>query len=445
VAAATVCAIALPASAKPGDVDPTFGQQGTAWATFRACDCGGNASMRVQPDGKIVVLGATHLVRYLLNGRPDTSFGDRGTVALNIGRASPAGLAIDDAGRIIVVARSTIAELIQIRRWSDRGVADVPFAKRSALALLHQPLHVVGVAEQAVGTARRYIIGGSTATGAFVALAIRADGLLDATFGVGGRAINEGKTYTSADIPIARSMAIEPGNGRIVVAGQEGSNGSETAGNATVARFTARGAPDATFGIGGIAYPTNQYRIIAPTLGLAVAPGGAIYLAGSFRFYRDDDDQSFLVWRLSANGSPDTTFAQQGWNLFEREDAPDPAFPPQAQVVVGDFAQAVVVQPDGKPIVSGSRFIVAYTGSDGSHFYRAQALRLLTNGTPDPSFGTNGWVTGRPGDGRALALHGNRVLLGGDLSTKPPLDYSSVRRPTPPNMPVGLRTTQFTR
>src|SRR4051812_36585745 len=93
-ALAAVMALALPAAAKPGSLDTTYGQNGWAFAPFRACDCGGNASMRVQPDGKVVALGATGLARFLSTGALDRTFGNGGVVPLNLATASPLGLTL---------------------------------------------------------------------------------------------------------------------------------------------------------------------------------------------------------------------------------------------------------------------------------------------------------------------------------------------------------------
>jgi uncharacterized delta-60 repeat protein len=313
--------------------------------------------------------------------------------------------------------------------------------------LFHQPFHVVGIAEQVVGSARRYVIGGSTPTGAFAALGVQENGRPDPTFGVAGRATNESTTDLDPDIAIARGFAIEPGNGRIVVAGQVGQSGGDIGGNPLVARFTPNGVPDVRFGLAGVTGATINYGEEAPGVGVTVAPGGAIYVTGSFEYYKTGTDEDFVLWRFQPDGSVDRSFGGYGYLLLDNGGtSPDPALPANRQWVIGDFAQTVVVQPDGKPIVSGARFVVGCsTGCPHTFFYRAEAVRLLHNGKPDPSFGTNGWVTGPAGDGRALALQGNRVLIGGDLSDQPPLGTHYVSQPPPPGMRLGLRVTQFAR
>jgi uncharacterized delta-60 repeat protein len=444
-AAGVAMALALPALAKPGDLDTTFGADGIAWASFRACNCGGNASMRVQPDGKIVVLGTTHLARYLSDGTPDQSFGNGGVVPLNIGTAKADGLAVDRAGRAVVVAHATALSRTVLRRWTPSGAADTAFAVAAdAIKLFRQPLVPVGVAEQIVGSTARYIIGSSSPTGAFVVLGIQETGRADVTFGIAGQGTNSGQGSYAPYIPFAWSMAIEPGNGRIIVAGQTRRKSGTRGSYPLVVRFTARGIPDPLFGAAGLAVPSFIYETDAPGIAVAVAPGGAVYVVGSFSYDRGDSGEDFIVWRLTPDGSDDESFGSYGSTVLNGPTRIEPALRPENQDSVGDFASAVTIQPDGKAIVSGSRFTTGFAPVGvRANFFRTETVRLLTNGALDLTFGASGWLVGLAGDGRALALQNGDVLIGGDLSNRGPAGTTYQDAPPPPNARLGFRVSRF--
>jgi len=147
----------------------------------------------------------------------------------------------------------------------------------------------------------------------------------------------------------ARAMALAPDRG-VVVAGNAG-------GEVALARFTADGTLDSSFG--------DQGRVsldlggTAQANGVAVAPGGETLVAGSVG---PDTDGNFapFVLRLLSNGTLDPGFGSGGFGEL------DPTL---------GYAADVAIQPDGGIVV---------VGSGGPY---AVVERLLPDGTPDPSFG----------------------------------------------------------
>ena len=117
-------------------------------------------------------------------------------------------------------------------------------------------------------------------------------------------------------------------------------------------RFLADGRPDPTFGSAG--------RVALPALprALAVQPDDALVVG---------DDTAGLL-RLRADGSHDPTFGTGGGHLD------------------GIEVSAVALQPDGKILVAGVH-IVYGVGP------RTDVIRLLPDGTPDRTFGTDGVAT----------------------------------------------------
>jgi Domain of unknown function (DUF5122) beta-propeller len=86
LAATFLLSAATPAAAAPGDLDPSFSDDGWDTQNVFNDDCARDAA--IQPDGKIVVVGGCDgfasdtfsVMRYLPSGEPDQGFGTDGEV-----------------------------------------------------------------------------------------------------------------------------------------------------------------------------------------------------------------------------------------------------------------------------------------------------------------------------------------------------------------------------
>src|ERR1700759_3557708 len=102
-----------------GELDTSFGLGGKVTVSFPAENAGtagpkytlpfeftpGHLEMASAPGGKVVVAGATKIVRYLANGKPDPTFGTGGTVTVPRPPGALfvlAGVAVDSQGRIVL-------------------------------------------------------------------------------------------------------------------------------------------------------------------------------------------------------------------------------------------------------------------------------------------------------------------------------------------------------
>jgi uncharacterized delta-60 repeat protein len=104
---------------------------------------------------------------------------------------------------------------------------------------------------------------------------------------------------------------------------------------------------------------------------VAVASDGKVVVAGSSQASGGFNFLDFSLARYNANGTPDTRFGTGGRVLTDLPREFDLSF---------DLASALIVQPDGKPVVAGvsnGRFVLARYSPDGSL---------------DASFGSNGLV-----------------------------------------------------
>ncbi len=228
----------------------------------------------------------------------------------------------------------------------------------------------------------KIVVAGSCSNGSdndFCLARYDANGVLDATFGSGGKVITDVSTYPDN----AYAIAVQP-DGKIVVAGYC----YMITYDFCLARYSANGVLDATFGIDGLATPfitTGDDFVNA----LAIQPDGKLVVAGYC--YHGGISSDFCLARYNANGDLDTAFGSAGL-VFTKLSTYD------------DIARALVVQPDGKILAAGScsdSFCVA---------------RYNANGALDATFGSSGTVIafGGSSEGHALALlHDGRIVVAG--------------------------------
>ena len=193
------------------------------------------------------------------------------------------------------------------------------------------------------------------------------DGTLDETFGVGGKV----QTDFTGLAAVASSVVVQP-DGKIVVAG--GAFPLFTfAGDFKVARYNPDGSLDTSFGDGGIVtttFPEGSYAF-----DVALQADGKIIAAGTVFVDFDPGESSntdFALARYNPDGSPDATFGNGGQVSTDFLGLEDDAF-------------SVLIQPDGKIVAVGS-------ANDPATFYDFAAVRYLSNGTLDTTFGVAGKV-----------------------------------------------------
>ena len=152
-------------------------------------------------------------------------------------------------------------------------------------------------------------------------------GDLDSSFGSGGKVVTN--FYNGSDR--IDDIAILS-NGQILA------GGSSTSGPAVV-RYNADGSIDTTFGAQGIAATTY-----GSGRAMAMQPDGKIILAGDQSNVSLSTKTDWVVKRLTASGSLDTTFGTGGrvYTDFGGSD---------------DFLSGVAVQSDGKIVATGFRLL----------------------------------------------------------------------------------------
>jgi uncharacterized delta-60 repeat protein len=203
------------------------------------------------------------------------------------------------------------------------------------------------------------------------------DGSLDTSFGLEGIV-----TTTIGGVDSGHSGAIQS-DGKIVVVGASESHFA-------VARYTATGTLDSTFGSGGIV-TTAIGTAMSAGRSVVLLPDDRIVVAGS-NWSADNSD--FTVVRYNSDGNLDTGFGSSGIVVTDLGGSR-----------THDEAHAVVVQSDGRIVVGGTSCCPSYD------YHDLAVARYLGDGSLDSSFGDGGIVITSLGTGDEV---GNSVTIQSD-------------------------------
>ena len=358
LAACVLAVLFVPAAeGTPGALDPSFGTGGTVTTNFAGASSDRAYALVRQPDGKLVAAGDTKngsieefaLARYNANGKLDPGFGSGGIVTTAIGSGDDFvdALTLQPDGKLIAAGET-----------------------------FNGP------------------------NGHFALVRYNPDGNPDPTFGSGG-------IVTTAFGPSddeALGVAVQP-DGKIVAAGSA-YTGSRY--EFAVARYTADGKLDPSFGPGSNGKVTTPLGDSGGANALALQPDGKIVAAGAVPVASNWD---FALVRYNSDGSLDTSFNGTG-------EVTTPIGPSE------DSAYTIVAQPDGKLVAAG------YAASGASAEFAL--ARYNPDGKLDPGFGSGGKVTTPLGTGSnkvcglVLQPDGKIVAAGNSGSASDP-DFGLVR------------------
>ncbi len=218
-------------------------------------------------------------------------------------------------------------------------------------------------------------------------LRYNSNGSLDTTFSGDGKLTTDLGGEDSG-----KSMVLQP-DGKIVVAGGIF--------DFAVARLNSNGSLDTTFSDDGIV-TTDLGDEFEWSSDLALQPDGKIVLAGNSGDASGYHPANIAMVRYNSNGSLDTTFSGDGKLTTDLGS-------------LYDFANSVVVQPDGKIVVAGD--------SD-SNF---ALVRYNSNGSLDTTLSSNGQLITDLGSyehGNSIALQPDgKIVVGGSSGN----DFAVVR------------------
>lgn len=427
-AALLLLAFSYTIQAKPGDLDPTFGNGGVVTTRipngqggfFSAYGIGST----LQKDGKIIVVGEVNypgsgsdiyepfVARYNTDGTLDSSFGNGGIVYTQFPAPGQdptkltngvfIAVAVQPDGKIIAAGYSATNYCCSfyysdpvLARYNTDGSLDANFGSGGKVFTL------TGLGKGGFGDYA------STGNGRINSLAVAPDGTFYAVgsvdFGYGQDANGTGIIYRQALViryssnggvlgshfynvganednghanerRKSGSAAALQADGKLVfsITGDGGYGDPRYVSDFVLMRINPDLTPDATFGTNG-QVRTNFGTSLAQAFGIVIDPNGKITVSGGDRNGNNYSGNLYAAC-YNPNGSLDLTFGNGGKVLLLPPDAPVPSGN-------GSYKEggAIVRQPDGK-------YVVALLSTIG-------ALRLLPSGSVDPTFGTGGIAT----------------------------------------------------
>jgi len=340
-----------------GTLDPTFGTNGIARLAKDH-----PADMALQPDGKILLVGfgfRFSVARLNPDGSLDTSFGSGGeTASLVFGKGPHASgtaqaVAVQGDGKILVAGYGGTTRWA-IARFNSNGSLDTTFANGGKLELNATGGTGWAIAFQTVlvggQPVERILVGGSSKPGpgqstAFTVMRFTMSGAVDTSFGPSGNGMVQKDVCSEADT--VKRLGVDA-DGNIIVAGmvQIGTTATNYANhNPALARFTANGLPDNTFGEGIPQRPgTTVVEVIGgydTQWGFAIQGDGKILVSG-FADATDSTRNYIYLARFDPAGTLDTTFGTGGLVAIDASDVAD------------NFGHRLALQADGKIVVVGS-------------------------------------------------------------------------------------------
>ncbi|MCA9935514.1 MAG: hypothetical protein KC415_16375, partial [Anaerolineales bacterium] len=349
-----------------GSPDNGFGINGVAYVDFAGLTEDQVHAVAVQPDGKILLGGASvnqnydsyfALARLNEDGTPDTTFGSGGvithSVLLSYPHDSLSDLTVLADGRIIAVGYSSDSggevSFPTILGYRSNGDLDTAFGNGGQIIITDGfGGEATAVAVQPDG---KIVVGGylSNSSDDFMLLRLNEDGSFDSQFGDGG--IVNTDVYSGYDI--INDVLIQP-DGKILVAG-EVSRSDYMGSYFGIARYNNDGSLDTTFGPEISApLPQRGSEAVLQSSGVVTAsfggdwawayavmlrPNGRILAAGST--YDASGISTYMALaQFTPDGFLDHSYASSGKALLDIGNSTS-------------FAYDAVLQPDGLVLLAG--------------------------------------------------------------------------------------------
>jgi uncharacterized delta-60 repeat protein len=397
----------LPAFAQEGYPDTTFGTAGSGVTTFAGAALVVPRDTAVLADGKILVLSKVlqnaqtnesyaGIARFTSGGAIDNSFSFDGKVLADFGGDNTYNevnaIAVQPDGKILVCGASvyTLGSHIEfaILRFASDGTLDPTFGIGGKAHVPFDEVNNTNVAECTALALQRdgriVLAGYALSPGGglnydFAATRLDANGLLDTTFG------SAGKRYIPFDFAgstledKASSVAIDAG-GNILLAGAA-DHGTASTDNfdMAIAKLTPGGDLDPNFNTDGkatVAFDrggTNEDQAFQ----VLVQRDGRILLVGSAIGNATASNYDFAVVRLFPDGSPDTGYGTNGTGRL--------------RVPFDVYAGGVDICLSGLLLSDGKLLLGGLAALDPTYSVLGFA-RLTTAGTLDTTFGSGGKI-----------------------------------------------------
>ena len=390
LAALALLLTASGAHAQAGALDPSFGDGGIVLT-----DPGGNGiafDLAVLPSGEIVVAGRAGndiaLVRYAPDGSLDPAFGEGGIVTTDLGGAEGAtAIAVLPDGKMVVAGvDGFLISNILVARYTADGALDPSFGDGGTV--------ITDITRGDVASDIGVFPGGEI-------VVVGSGDILGFPDFVLARYTADGAldpSFGDGGIVVTNLQGVDDAyavgvlpDGKVVVAGRTGDFGR---GAIALVRYTVDGTLDPSFGDGGVV--TTYIGLDSEARDLVMLSSGEVLVAGRTYDYKIEDDRDitdFALVRYTADGALDDSFGNGG-------------------IATTDFgrveeADALGVLPDGKIAVAG------YTREFNTPLFDIALARYTADGALDASFGGGGTVITDIGDNDQATALG--VLSGGEI------------------------------
>ena len=374
-----------------GELDPTFDTDGLVQTPIDVSSVA--TGLALQPDGKLVAVGLTTLnnndfavVRYNSDGSLDNTFGTGGIVSTdffgNNRSDSASSVLLLSNGKILVggsAGGNNNDTDFALARYNPDGTLDTSFGTGGLMTLDFLGVGAIdGALSIALQSDGKIVAAGFTnmdvgvADDLFAIARFNADGSLDTGFGTNGRFTTDfGGGVASSST--ARKVLVKP-NGFILVGGDSDASGTS---DLALLQLDEAGDPDANFGTNGEVL-NDLGGGLELGRSIALLPNGQILQVGSSTFILVPSAEAALV-RYNENGSTDMTFGTNGVVLEDFSTVGG----------TGGEGKALLLLADGKIVLGGEAFLNITVNPSLTTFALA---RYLSDGSPDPDFGTKGRV-----------------------------------------------------
>ena len=360
-------------------MDTSFGSQGIVTYDATSNYKENIQSVKVVQTNKTLGIGiigtGTYIISQLTDtGALDTTFGSGGYVTpITSGLSLTNAYSMDVLPNGKIVVAGTNNSKLSIVKFNSDGSPDTSFGVSGMASTSITGFSVYKLIYDSANQLY-YVMGGPTIVRLTVA------GAVDTTFGTNGSVSLSASSVSSANSGILQA------DSKLIIVGQ----GSTS--KIGVARYTAAGVLDTTFGSSGVVLvnPSTIQNSSPSSSDVAISSSGKIFVSGTATV--SGSYSSAVVVTLNSDGTLDTTFGVAGISTFMFSSG------------VNNVARCIALQADGKIIVGGD-----YGGS-----WYGEIARLKTDGTLDSTaFGTNGIISNSFSGFYAVAIRSDGKIIGG--------------------------------
>ncbi|QQR86458.1 MAG: hypothetical protein IPJ76_18035 [Flavobacteriales bacterium] len=386
-----------------------------------------------------------HTAMFAQDGLPDPTFGNNGVVQHDLdGKADVAlGMALQPDGKVVVCGSKRdypAEEDLFVARFNSDGSLDTDFASNGWFEYDHAGGSDVAWSITVRPDGRLVVVGTALSGSNYQGFVLQLDGngTLDPGFGQGGLFVAQHPFGSGLGSIVLLSDGSLVGAGSVM----DSSNYYYP----LIVKLDAAGELDTSFGTGGA---TTTSEAGTQLIHVSSGPGGSLVASGNHQV------NELRIFKLSADGTLDPAFGTNGV-FMESVSLPEGehALLPSGKVLIsgqsGNDLRSVRLLPDGTldanygtggvvneivPNIQASRTMVAlpdgrfivggrhYSGNAWSHM----VVRFLSDGSPDPSFGTNGYAylnfspaqhhandIAALSDGKVVCVFGRTTVLNND-------------------------------